>query len=50
LSEGTRQAIHNTDAWCGALSGPTASRSVERRDGRHCTCLRYPCARLMRDA
>ncbi|WP_430317694.1 hypothetical protein, partial [Pseudomonas nitroreducens] len=24
--------------------------SVERRDGRHFTCLRYPCARLMQEA
>ncbi|HFH3677162.1 TPA: hypothetical protein ACGJ0E_002976, partial [Pseudomonas aeruginosa] len=27
-----------------------ASLSVERRDGRHYTCLRYPCARLMQEA
>ncbi|MEK1908359.1 MAG: hypothetical protein AAAB13_21500, partial [Pseudomonas sp.] len=24
--------------------------SVDRRDGRHFTCLRYPCARLTQEA
>ncbi|PBD28785.1 efflux RND transporter periplasmic adaptor subunit [Pseudomonas aeruginosa] len=49
-SKGTRQALHNIDARLGALFGPKASLSVERRDGRHYTCLRYPCARLMQEA
>ncbi len=49
-SRGTRQGLHNIDARLAALFGPQASLSVERRDGRHYTCLRYPCARRMQEA
>jgi two-component system sensor histidine kinase AlgZ len=47
---GTRLALGNIDARLAALFGPRASLSVERRDGRHYTCLRYPCARLTQEA
>ncbi len=43
--KGTQQGLHNIDARLAALFGPRASLSVERRDGRHYTRLRYPCAR-----
>ncbi|MEK1838217.1 MAG: sensor histidine kinase, partial [Pseudomonas sp.] len=33
-----------------ALFGPRASLSVDRGDGRHFTCLRYPCARLTQES
>jgi len=49
-SRGTRQALVNIDARLAALFGPRASLSVDRRDGRHFTCLRYPCARLTQEA
>jgi two-component system sensor histidine kinase AlgZ len=49
-SGGTRQALVNIDARLTALFGPRASLSVDRRDGRHYTCLRYPCARLTQEA
>lgn len=49
-SRGTSQALGNIDARLAALFGPRASLSVERRDGRHFTCLRYPCARLTQEA
>ncbi|MCY1432832.1 hypothetical protein D9M71_488400 [compost metagenome] len=49
-SKGTKQALQNIAARLTALFGPKASLSVERRDGRHFTCLRYPCARLMQEA
>jgi two-component system sensor histidine kinase AlgZ len=49
-SRGTHQALNNIDARLTALFGPAASLSVERRDGRHYTCLRYPCARLTQEA
>tara|TARA_R100001244_G_scaffold19684_15_gene20355 strand:+ start:681 stop:1907 length:1227 start_codon:yes stop_codon:yes gene_type:complete len=49
-SRGTHQALGNIDARLAALFGPQASLSVERRDGRHFTCLRYPCARLTQEA
>ncbi|MHA6494854.1 sensor histidine kinase [Pseudomonas borbori] len=49
-SRGTHQALANIDARLTALFGPRASLSVERRDGRHFTCLRYPCARLTQEA
>jgi two-component system, LytTR family, sensor histidine kinase AlgZ len=49
-SRGTHQALNNIDARLAALFGSRASLSVERRDGRHYTCLRYPCARLMQEA
>src|SRR5690606_41563381 len=49
-SRGTRQALSNIEARLAGLFGPRASRSVERRDGRHYSCLRYPCARLTQEA
>ena len=49
-SRGTHQALGNIDARLAALFGARASLSVERRDGRHYTCLRYPCARLTQEA
>ncbi|WP_407313482.1 sensor histidine kinase [Pseudomonas sp. nanlin1] len=49
-SGGTQQALANIDARLTALFGPRASLSVERRDGRHFTCLRYPCARLTQES
>lgn len=49
-TKGTKQALQNIAARLAALFGPKASLSVERRDGRHYTCLRYPCARLMQEA
>ncbi len=49
-SNGTQQALTNIGARITALFGPYASLSVERRDGRHYTCLRYPCARLTQEA
>ena len=49
-SRGTQQALVNIDARVAALFGPRASLSVDRRDGRHFTCLRYPCARLTQEA
>lgn len=49
-SGGTRQALRNIDARLAALFGPRASLTVERRDGRHFTCLRYPCAGLTQEA
>ena len=50
VSRGTRQALGNIDARLVALFGPQATLSSERRDGRHFTCLRYPCARPMQEA
>jgi len=49
-TKGTKQALQNIAARLAALFGPKASLTVERRDGRHFTCLRYPCARLMQEA
>lgn len=49
-SRGTHQALANIDARLSALFGPQASLSVERRDGRHYTRLRYPCARPTQEA
>ena len=49
-SHGTQQGLLNIGARLTALFGPHASLSVERRDGRHYTCLRYPCARLTQEA
>lgn len=49
-SRGTQQALVNIDARLAALFGPRASLSVDRRDGRHFTCLRYPCERLTQEA
>lgn len=45
-SRGTRQALSNIEARLTALFGMKATLSTERRDGRHHTCLRYPCERL----
>ncbi|MBD1550182.1 sensor histidine kinase [Pseudomonas typographi] len=50
VASGTRQALANIEARLGALFGPRASLTVERRDGRHSTCLRYPCARLTQES
>ncbi|MFF7707394.1 histidine kinase [Pseudomonas sp. NPDC007930] len=50
VSGGTRQALANIEARLGALFGPGAGLTVERRDGRHSTCLRYPCARLTQES
>lgn len=49
-SRGTHEALVNIDARLAALFGPGASLSVDRRDGRHFTCLRYPCSRRMQEA
>ncbi|TBU76869.1 alginate O-acetyltransferase [Pseudomonas daroniae] len=49
-SRGTHQALANIDARLAALFGSQANLSVERRDGRHYTRLRYPCARPMQEA
>jgi len=49
-SRGTRQGLANVEGRLAALFGPAASLSVDRRDGRHYTCLRYPCARLTQEA
>ena len=49
-SRGTHLALSNIDARLAALFGPAASLSVDRRDGRHFTCLRYPCSRLTQEA
>jgi two-component system sensor histidine kinase AlgZ len=50
VSGGTHQALENIGARIAALFGPRASLSVERRDGRYFTCLRYPCARLTQES
>ena len=49
-SRGTRQGLANIAARLTALFGPDASLSVERRNGRHFTCLRYPCFSLTQEA
>jgi two-component system sensor histidine kinase AlgZ len=49
-SGGTQQALVNIGGRIAALFGPRASLSVDRRDGRHTTCLRYPCARLTQES
>ncbi len=49
-SRGTRQGLPNIEARLAALFGPRASLSVERREGRHYTCLRYPIAKQMQEA
>lgn len=43
-SRGSRQALRNIEARLTALFGPEASLSLERRNARHYTRLRYPCA------
>lgn len=47
---GTRLALGNIQARLAALFGPDAGLSIERRDGRHFTCLRYACARPTQEA
>ena len=49
-SRGTRQALHNIEARLTAIFGVQARLIVECRDGRHFTCLRYPCASLPQEA
>ncbi|MBF7730146.1 sensor histidine kinase [Pseudomonas sp. N040] len=49
-SRGTQQALHNIEARLAAIFGPQARLIVDRRDGRHFTCLRYPCASLPQEA
>src|SRR5471030_1191459 len=43
-------ADENLAAGLAALFGPRASLSVDRGDGCHFTCLRYPCARLTQES
>jgi two-component system sensor histidine kinase AlgZ len=45
-----RPADENLAVVPAALFGPSASLSVDRGDGRHFTCLRYPCARLTQES
>lgn len=47
---GIGQVRVNIDARLAALFGLRTSLSVDRRDGRHSTCLRYPCARLTQES
>jgi two-component system sensor histidine kinase AlgZ len=47
---GFGQARANFAARPAALFGLRTSLSVDRRDGRHFTCLRYPCARLTQES
>ena len=49
-SRGTQQALLNIDARLTALFGPAASLSVEWRNARYYTCLRYPCATQKQEA
>lgn len=49
-SQGTQQALNKIVARLTALFGPAASLSVERRNARHYTCLRYPCATQKQEA
>ncbi|MNN81347.1 hypothetical protein D3C81_1981660 [compost metagenome] len=49
-SGGTRLALGNIQARLAALFGPEAGLNIERRDGRHFTCLRYACARPTQEA
>lgn len=50
VSRGARQGLANIEARLTALFGSGASLSVERRHGRHSTCLRYPCFSLTQEA
>lgn len=43
-ARGARQGLSNIEARLAALFGPSASLSVERRNDRHYTWLRYPVA------
>ena len=45
-----RPTDENLAARPAALFGLRASLSVDRGDGRHFTCLRYPCARLTQES
>ena len=45
-----RPAVENLAAGLAALFSPRASLSVDRGDGCHFTCLRYPCARLTQES
>jgi len=49
-SRGSRQALRNIEARLTALFGPEASLSLERRNARHYTRLRYPCATQKQEA
>ena len=49
-SGGIEQVRVNIGAALGALFAAPASLSVDRRDGSHRTCLRYPCARLTQES
>ena len=49
-SRGTQQALNNIEARLSAIFGAQARLIIERRDGRHFTCLRYPCASLPQEA
>ncbi|AXJ07642.1 hypothetical protein CFN16_26960 [Pseudomonas fluorescens] len=49
-SGGTLQVSANIAGRRTALFGARASLSVDRGDGRHSTCLRYPCARLTQES
>jgi len=49
-SRGTRQALQNIEARLVAIFGSRASLRSERRDGRHFSCLSYPCASLPQEA
>ena len=46
---GIEQVRVNIGVALGALFAARASLSVDRRDSRHITCLRYPCARLTQE-
>ncbi|AMB84194.1 alginate O-acetyltransferase [Pseudomonas agarici] len=50
VSSGTQLALVNIGARLTALFGPRASLTMDRRDGRHFTCLRYPCTRLTQES
>ncbi|MBD0684052.1 hypothetical protein CGA22_05915 [Pseudomonas sp. PSB18] len=45
-----RQALVKIGNRLAALFGPRASLSVDRGDGCHFPCLRYPCARLTQES
>ncbi|OJT53449.1 hypothetical protein BSZ28_02090 [Pseudomonas moraviensis] len=49
LSRSTR-TLANIAGRRTALFGARASLSVDRGDGGHYTCLRYPCARLTQES
>ena len=49
-SSSTTRTLANIAGRRTALFGARASLSVDRGDGRHSTCLRYPCARLTQES